>query len=52
MVWYILANAAVLQRAAVVELDLHHPGARIVDYGVQPAQIDLFHFNRGVLELF
>ncbi len=44
------ADAAVLQRAAVVELYLQHPGARIVADGAQLTRVDLFHFHRGVLK--
>ena len=46
----ILADAAVLQRAAIVELNLQHPGARIVADGAQPARIDLFHFHGDILK--
>ena len=48
----ILANAAILQRAAVVELDLQRPGARIVANGAQSIRIDLLHFHAGIMELF
>jgi len=48
----ILADAAVLQRAAVIELDLQHPGARIVADGVQLARIDLLYFHGGILKPF
>jgi hypothetical protein len=46
----ILADAAVLQRAAVVELHLQHPGARIVADGAQPARINLLHFHGDILK--
>jgi hypothetical protein len=52
LVIIILADAAILQRAALDELDLQHPGARIVADGAQPARIDLLHFHGGILKLF
>jgi len=52
LVIIILAEAAILQHAAVVELDLQQLGARIVADGAQPARIDLLHFHRGILNLF
>jgi len=48
----ILADTAVLQRAAVVELHLQQPGATVVADGTQFSRVDLLHFHGGVLKLF
>ena len=45
---YFLADAAVLERAAVVELHLQDTGACIVADGAQFARIDLFYFHGGI----
>lgn len=41
----IFANAAVLQRVAVVELYLQYPLPRVVSYGSQFTRTDLLHFH-------
>ena len=41
----VLADAAVLERAAGVELYLQHACSRVVADGAQLAGIDLFHFH-------